>query len=491
MEISSEQTQKPAPKNDVGAGGIGTILNLVKTIIGAGSVTIPYAMLKAGWLGGLIMLVFAACFSNFSFNVLIKSSDMTGLFSYKELADHAFGKRGGVVAQMAVMCYTFGTLTGYCVLVGDLFLKPFHVWLPEGSILLNRQVLVPLLGFMMLLLSLPSTLNALRYTSLAAILCVLYTDGLLCVRAITQSEKPVLEMLNIPSDPRGEIFLAFPLLIVAFTAHYNYLRFYQELEDRSEQKIRSIGNFSIVTCFCIYATMGLGGYALFGPDTHADVLNSLGDHYSAQFARLALAICIMTGFPLVHHALRRVLVVIIFGKDVEDLKVLWTMTLFITCFCVSLALVADNIGTVLGFNGSVFGVTLVYILPSVIFLRIDSMHNANGGEKLLTSLGESHRSGQDLSVPLLPASSNRDSPLSSNGAKPLFNGGVSSVSPSSSSVFSAVLSPHATRMLWRATAYFTIGCGFVMGIIGVLVNIKKVMAKHAAHSEVVVEGEHH
>eukprot|EP00808_Paulinella_micropora_P003910 g12218.t1 len=96
--LSDESEEQPGH----GSTATATIFNLVNTIIGAGSLTIPYAMSKAGWCGGLVVLLFAGVFSVLGFMLLIRSSSLTGLFSYKDLADRAFGPWGGLTDRQEI-----------------------------------------------------------------------------------------------------------------------------------------------------------------------------------------------------------------------------------------------------------------------------------------------------------------------------------------------------------------------------------------------------
>eukprot|EP00808_Paulinella_micropora_P022485 g53469.t1 len=157
-----------------------------------------------------------------------------------------------------------------------------------------------------------------------------------------------------------------------------------------------------------------------------------------------------------------------------DRKTLWSISLAITTVCVTLAMLADNIGTVLGFNGSIFGVLLVYVLPAVIFLRLDAMHNLQSPgsaltEPLLSSLDEDATAG---------STSQNGNGARSSSTHRLFNTSVSAEQEASMSAWQPSVATR--RMLWRGMAKVAIVWGALMGVIGVCVNIKRVLDKAKA-----------
>ena len=95
---------------------------------------------------------------------------------------------------------------------------------------------------------------------------------------------------------------AFPLLVVAFTNHYNTLSFYQQLENRSFGLLWKCSVVTFTLVFVIYLSIGLGGYSFFGDDVEANVLNSFPDgNVLAALGRLGFGCTIIFSYPLVHH----------------------------------------------------------------------------------------------------------------------------------------------------------------------------------------------
>ena len=80
-----------------------TIFNMVNCIVGSGALTIPYAMERTGFLGGMLLLLIVGGFSLLSFYYLVVCSDKIGLFSYSDVLYHAYGKAGRLMAYFAIV----------------------------------------------------------------------------------------------------------------------------------------------------------------------------------------------------------------------------------------------------------------------------------------------------------------------------------------------------------------------------------------------------
>lgn len=65
-----------------------------------------------------------------------------------------------------------------------------------------------------------------------------------------------------------------PILTNAYVCHFKVQPIYNELEDRSPQKMNRVGRITTVLCIVVYTSTAISGYLLFGNDTEADVLTN-------------------------------------------------------------------------------------------------------------------------------------------------------------------------------------------------------------------------
>lgn len=95
------------------------VLMLTKAIIGTAILVFPRCFLKAGIFPSLAALVFAALVAFFVSDIVMKVKEHVGAATYRACAEECFGKVGGLLLDIAIFLQSFGTLTGYTMVVGD------------------------------------------------------------------------------------------------------------------------------------------------------------------------------------------------------------------------------------------------------------------------------------------------------------------------------------------------------------------------------------
>ena len=290
----------------------GTTVNLANTIIGAGLLTLPFAIyVSGGLLNALALFVLVAAGSACGFLYLIECCEHHGKFTYKEIGERALGV--GWPVELVKMLYTFGTCTAYMVLIGDFVTSLSAEIAPGDSRLLRRlhdvfssrtSSTILVAATLCFPLSLLRSLNALRFTSLLAIGCIAYTVLAVAGTFAVEHHFRVADSVRLTSFS-PTILGCLPLMGVSLTGHYNAPRLYYEMRDRSESKFRAVVAGAIATCVVCYSVMALSGYLMFGDRVDGDILNNLSTTGSvAVLARLALLVTIVFSYPLVFNAVR-------------------------------------------------------------------------------------------------------------------------------------------------------------------------------------------
>lgn len=143
-----------------------TIFNSVNVLIGVGLLSLPLAMKQAGWLLGLLFLVFAAVTTSYTAKILAKCLDVDrSLITYADLAYISFGHRARLVTSL-LFCLE---LIGACVALVVLFADSLSALIPGLSLLQWKIIcgfmLLPLNFVPLRLLSVTSVLGILSCTS--------------------------------------------------------------------------------------------------------------------------------------------------------------------------------------------------------------------------------------------------------------------------------------------------------------------------------------
>lgn len=77
-----------------GKGSIrGSVFNLAGATLGAGALSLPYAVATSGVFAAIVQLLLASCLTMYTVRLLMQAGEKTGRLSYEDLAVHCFGKK--------------------------------------------------------------------------------------------------------------------------------------------------------------------------------------------------------------------------------------------------------------------------------------------------------------------------------------------------------------------------------------------------------------
>ena len=153
------------------------------TILGAGMLALPHALAQSGLLVGLLLLALFAALSLLGLHLLSAAADLAGRpSSFYAVAEKAVPGSGLLIdAAIAVKC--FGVATAYLIIVGDAMPQAVEAFGATGLLLdrrtwtLGAAVLVSPLAYL-------KQIDALRHTSLLALLSVLFVTVLVLLFAL-------------------------------------------------------------------------------------------------------------------------------------------------------------------------------------------------------------------------------------------------------------------------------------------------------------------
>nr|CAB3494646.1 unnamed protein product [Digitaria exilis] len=369
----------------------GAVFNVSTSIVGAGIMSIPAAMRVLGVIP-CVLIAAVAALANSSVEFLLRYTRCSG-GSYAGVMGDAFGRAGAVVLNVCVAFTTMGTLIVYLIIIGDVMSgsavgKDAHVgvlqelfgerwWTTRVAVLLVTAVVI------LLPLVLRRRVDSLRYTSavsiLLAVVFIIISLGIAVYTIFTGTVNmprmfPDFSRLSSPF----ELFTAVPVIVVAFTFHFNVHPIRAELKNSSDMK--AAVRISLVLCSAIYVLVGFFGFLLFGEATMADVLVNFDRSSGAgvpqalnDLARLSYALHLVLVFPLLNFSLRINVDELLFqGKRsplASDTPRFMFLTAALMVLLYALAIVIPSIWTLIQYGGSVFPVSLSLIFPGAIVLR--------------------------------------------------------------------------------------------------------------------------
>jgi solute carrier family 38 (sodium-coupled neutral amino acid transporter), member 10 len=236
----------------------------MNTVVGAGILALPYCFRENGIYATFAILPAIAVIAMFTLYLLSVVGESAQLSSLENVGFVLFGKWGRIMVELSIMGATFGAMTAYLVVIGDI-LTPFMEDITEDETMRHRLV-VTLFPFLLAIvpLSMLKDFRALRFSSTASIISVFTFATVVVYEALkVVLTKGFPKEVSTKHPTPSSIIMTLPVFSFAFTAHVSLFPLYGELRNRSLPKIRWIIILSVSLCAALYTLVGFSGYILF------------------------------------------------------------------------------------------------------------------------------------------------------------------------------------------------------------------------------------
>uniref|UniRef100_A0A0E0JQG8 Amino acid transporter transmembrane domain-containing protein n=1 Tax=Oryza punctata TaxID=4537 RepID=A0A0E0JQG8_ORYPU len=361
-----------------GASVLGAVFNVSTSVVGAGIMLIPAAMRVLGVAPTVAVVVGVALLANAAVDFMLRYT--RGPSSYAALMGHAFGRVGAALLNVFVAFNAIGTLTVYLIIIGDVMSGMASGGKAHDGVLTEwfgqhwwtgREAVLVAAAVLLLPLVLRKRVDSLKFTSavsiLLAVVFMLISLGIAVYALFSGTAKmprmlPDFSRLSSPF----ELFTAVPIIVVAFTFHFNVHPIRAELRKTSDMK--AAVRISLVLCSAIYAAVGFFGFLLFGDATMADMLANFDRSSGAgvpqslnDAARLSYALHLVLVFPLLHFSLRVNVDELLFpGRRplATDTRRFVALTAVLMAVLYALAIAIPSIWTLFEYSGSTFAVCI-------------------------------------------------------------------------------------------------------------------------------------
>ncbi|KAK8935116.1 hypothetical protein KSP39_PZI013856 [Platanthera zijinensis] len=382
-----------------GASFSSAVFNLSTSIVGAGIMSIPATMRVLGVFPAFVLIAAVAFLSDASVEFLIRYSAAGASpdsASYSGVMADSFGRGGSAALQICVALTNLGALIMYLIIIGDVLsgnrsegaahLGVLQEWFGEEWWTARSVAIAIAVVVVMLPLGLLRRVDSLRFTSaisiLLAVVFVFISSGMAIYALFSGTIKTPRLFPDFTHQSFLELFTAIPVLVVAFTFHFNVHPIRAEMSRVSD--MTPAVRVSLLLCSAIYATVGLAGYLLFGDETMSDVLSNFDQSLVSPFfddvVRLSYAVHLVLVFPLIFYSLRLNIDGLLLRKSsrplVADAGRFLVLTVLLLALVYSAAMAIPNIWVLFQFAGSTTAVCLALIFPGAIVLR--DVHGISG-----------------------------------------------------------------------------------------------------------------
>ncbi|CAO3656923.1 unnamed protein product [Mucor hiemalis] len=369
------------------------VINLANTILGTGMLAMPSAMASVGILPGVILIMFSALASGTGLYFLSRCAARTegrnaSFFAISKLT----WPKVAVLFDLAIAIKCFGVAVSYLIIIGDLMPQVIiSLSTPTNDdsmtadhlayFLTDRRFWITIFMLSLVLpLSFLRKLDSLKYTSLVALVAVVY----LCVIVVYHYYSP-----NYPPPSPGAVELVsfstkilghLPVFVFAFTCHQNIFSVYNELKDNSKESITKVISTSISSSAFIYEGIAIFGYLSFGKDVRGNVIMEYPSSYFVAGGRLAMVILVVFSYPLQAHPCRASLDKVLAWASPSSRGFknppppspfkYFAMTTTILILSYVVAITITELDLVLSFVGSTGSTTISFILPGLFYYKI-------------------------------------------------------------------------------------------------------------------------
>jgi sodium-coupled neutral amino acid transporter 2 len=249
------------------AGGMtGSIFTILASTVGAGILSLPFAINLSGLYQGIFLFVFGMIVSLYSCQLLVLAAEKTGKLTYESIALELYGQRMRKFSEVNMIINNYGTVIGYIVLLKDMVPNALNMFGVDNEVALSPFLWGSLITVTIVFpLSLQKEISALRYTSFVSTCSCIYLGIAVLYSFFHETSNTNKKFAEAPAA-RPEIYnilTSIGLVVFSFTCHPNVIPIYEELERRSTKRGFRFLSRGLLIVLVLYLTVGIFGFLTF------------------------------------------------------------------------------------------------------------------------------------------------------------------------------------------------------------------------------------
>ncbi len=384
MTMTDAAASQPRSAADIrlARGGGRSLLAATFTLLSnilTGVLGLPFCFAHCGMLLGCALVAAVAASQVFTMRQLLYASAVHGLASFDELAEWALGRAARPLCLACVLALQFGCLVAFLGVLADVLSASVSPLVPPGADVGRADYMASLVLVLLPLCVLAREETTVARASVVSVVFLCgFTAATLFLAAAPRGDAPALAMWR----PQGAL-LSLPVLVFAMTGHASLFSCVAGLRRPSLARADKLLCGATLAAGCVYAAVGVGGYATFRELTSGNLLRNLaevGAHAGPRAAavrhlRLGFALSIAGAVPSTLLPVRDAMLDMMLPDErAPSLMQHAAVCAAVLCFTLLFALVLPNVELVFALTGATSAVTLAYIFPAAIFLRAHGRH---------------------------------------------------------------------------------------------------------------------
>uniref|UniRef100_A0A2I3HIR6 Sodium-coupled neutral amino acid transporter 7 n=1 Tax=Nomascus leucogenys TaxID=61853 RepID=A0A2I3HIR6_NOMLE len=306
--------------------------------------------------------------------ILAYCSQASNERTYQEVVWAVCGKLTGVLCEVAIAVYTFGTCIAFLIIIGDQQDKIIAVMAkePEGASgpwYTDRKFTISLTAFLFILpLSIPREIGFQKYASFLSVVGTWYVTAIVIIKYIW----PDKEM-----TPGNILTRSHHLGPSRCWCHVSSVPVFNSMRQPEVKTWGGVVTAAMVIALAVYMGTGICGFLTFGAAVDPDVLLSYpSEDMAVAVARAFIILSVLTSYPILHFCGRAVVEGLWLryqGVPVEEdvgrerrRRVLQTLVWFLLTLL--LALFIPDIGKVISVIGGL-AACFIFIFPGLCLIQ--------------------------------------------------------------------------------------------------------------------------
>jgi len=283
------------------------VFNLVKGIVGAGVLSLPYGIAVYGnapsaVLPATLIICVMGLISAYTFGLIGRVCQATNTQSYSDAWDATVGTSTSAIIAFSCFFDCFAGCLSYSMILADTFV---NLLASMGIAVSRTQSLLGVTGFVLTPLCFLKNLSSLAPFSLVGILGMLYTFVAMAIRYFgkayavggvfreTALKTPVFGTLGAAGAWSPKALILTCMLSNAYIAHFNAPKFLKELKNNTMARFHQVIAWSFGASVLLYAGMSALGFLTFGAASNGLILNSYSNKdLLMSIARVAVAVSV-------------------------------------------------------------------------------------------------------------------------------------------------------------------------------------------------------
>ncbi|XP_028257764.1 sodium-coupled neutral amino acid transporter 7 [Parambassis ranga] len=367
-----------------GVSSLGAVFIVVNAALGAGLLNFPAAFNMAGGVtAGVMLQMFMLIFIISGLVILGYCSQVSNEGTYQEVVRATCGKVTGILCEVAIAIYTFGTCIAFFIVIGDQLERLIAATAHEADDIVShwytdRKFTITITAVLIILpLSIPKEIGFQKYASALSVMGTWYVTIVIIIKYIWPDKDMTPGYVPTSSASWTAVFNAMPTICFGFQCHVSCVPVFNSMTRKEIKPWGIVVTLSMIICLFVYTGTGVCGFLTFGSSVSQDVLMSYPpDDVAVAIARAFIIICVVTSYPILHFCGRAVIEGLWLrfqGEQVEVCvrreqrrRILQTLVWFVITLI--LALFIPDIGRVISLIGGL-AACFIFVFPGLCLMQ--------------------------------------------------------------------------------------------------------------------------